>query len=72
MDLLSPEETGGVSWQARTTSTSFDPWAAQDVTWLLIKLTPKGADFSLLSSWMISLKVLWWTAGHAVSQIHRH
>jgi hypothetical protein len=42
------EETGGTTGRARTTSTSFNPWAARYNTWLLIKLTPKGVVFSFL------------------------
>ena len=40
------KETGGTTGRARTTSTSFNPWAAGYDTWLLIKLTPKGVVFS--------------------------
>ncbi len=40
------EETGGTTGRARTTSTSFNPWAARYNTWLLIKLTPRGVVFS--------------------------
>jgi len=42
------EETGGTTGRARTTSTSFNPWAARYNTWLLIKLTLKGVVFSFL------------------------
>ena len=43
------EETGGTTGRGRTTSTSFNPWAARYNTWLLIKLTPKGVVFSFFS-----------------------